>query len=63
MLQLCMKINYMIGQKKHLEVIKNTGVSFEPIKKKNEKKKTKKQIIEENTLNKFSILSGIDRNN
>lgn len=63
LLQLCMKINYMIGQKKHLEVIKNTGVSFEPIKKKKDKKKTKKQIQEENTLSKFSILSGIDRNN
>ena len=53
----------MIGQKKHLEVVKNVGVSFEPLKKKKEKKKTKKQILEETTLNKFNILSGIDINN
>lgn len=62
-LQLCMKINHMIGQKKHLEVVKNVGVSFEPVKKKKEKNKTKKQILEETTLNKFNILSGIDINN
>jgi hypothetical protein len=62
-LQLCMKINTIIGKKKHLEVTKTQMVSFEPIQKKKDKKKTKKQILEETTLNKFNILLGIDKNN
>tara|TARA_B100000787_G_C16196585_1_gene301335 strand:+ start:2472 stop:3560 length:1089 start_codon:yes stop_codon:yes gene_type:complete len=66
-LQICMKINYMIGQKKHLEVVKSTNVSFDIIKKKKEneknKKKNPKQIKAEAVQNRFNILCGLDINN
>ena len=64
-LQICMKINFMIGQKKHLEVVKSNNVSFEIIKKKKEKakKKTPKQLKEENVQKRFDIISNIDINN
>ena len=55
----------MIGQKKHLEVVKSNNVSFEIIKKKKEKakKKTPKQLKEENVQKRFDIISNIDINN
>ena len=65
-IQLCLKVNSFIGQKKHMEVVKNKQISFESnnkpkVEKKSEKKSEKKQKIEKSN-NKFNILYNLDKN-
>ena len=61
-IQLCLKINYIILQKKSNEVIKTSQVSLIVETPKKKINKSKKQLKEEKTNTQFDVLSNIDKN-